>query len=93
MWLGELITQRGIGNGMSIIIFANVTAGIPPAVHGRTHPGRQPQVRGRSWRVTLVLLVVVVFMDQGQRRIPVTFAKRGVGRRQYGGRRPTSRSR
>ena len=84
MWLGELITQRGIGNGMSIIIFANVTAGIPAG-------GTAVLTQGGSLKfgvivvVTLVLLVVVVFMEQGQRRIPVTFAKRVVGRRQYGG--------
>jgi preprotein translocase subunit SecY len=71
MWLGELITQRGIGNGMSIIIFANVVAGIPAG--------------GELVALTLVLLVFVVFMEQGQRRIPVTFAKRVVGRRMYGG--------
>ena len=84
MWLGELITQRGIGNGMSIIIFANVTAGIPAG-------GTAVLTQGGSLKfgvivaVTLVLLVVVVFMEQGQRRIPVTFAKRVVGRRMYGG--------
>jgi preprotein translocase subunit SecY len=84
MWLGELITQRGIGNGMSIIIFANVTAGIPAG-------GTAVLTQGGSFKfgiivaLTLVLLVVVVFMEQGQRRIPVTFAKRVVGRRMYGG--------
>jgi len=84
MWLGELITQRGIGNGMSILIFANVTAGIPAG-------GTAVLTQGGSLKfgvivaLTLVLLVVVVFMEQGQRRIPVTFAKRVVGRRMYGG--------
>jgi len=69
---------------MSIIIFANVTAGIPAG-------GTAVLTQGGSLKfgvivaVTLVLLVVVVFMEQGQRRIPVTFAKRVVGRRQYGG--------
>jgi preprotein translocase subunit SecY len=84
MWLGELITQRGIGNGMSIIIFANVTAGIPAG-------GELVKSQGGNFKfgiivaLTLVLLVFVVFMEQGQRRIPVTFAKRVVGRRMYGG--------
>jgi len=84
MWLGELITQRGIGNGMSILIFANVTAGIPAG-------GTAVLTQGGSLKfgvivaLTVVLLVVVVFMEQGQRRIPVTFAKRVVGRKMYGG--------
>jgi preprotein translocase subunit SecY len=84
MWLGELITQRGIGNGMSILIFANVVAGIPAG-------GTAVLDQGGALKfaiivaLTLVLLVVVVFMEQGQRRIPVTFAKRVVGRRMYGG--------
>ncbi len=84
MWLGELITQRGIGQGMSILIFANVVAGIPTGLNTVL------QVGGR-WKftvillVSLALLVAIVFVDQGQRRIPVTFAKRVVGRKMYGG--------
>ncbi|MHB1582698.1 MAG: preprotein translocase subunit SecY [Acidimicrobiales bacterium] len=84
MWLAELITQRGVGQGMSILIFANVVAGIPSG-------GRGVYAEGGALKfsvivvVSLVLLVVIVFMDQGQRRIPVTFAKRVVGRRMYGG--------
>ncbi len=84
MWLGELITQRGIGNGMSIIIFANVVAAIP--ADGTLIWSQGGKVKFTTIVVlTLVLLVVVVFMEQGQRRIPVTFAKRVVGRRMYGG--------
>jgi len=84
MWLAELITQRGIGQGMSILIFANVVASIPSG-------GRAVLEEGGKLKftvillVSLLLLVFIVFMDQGQRRIPVTFAKRVVGRRQYGG--------
>ncbi len=84
MWLAELITQRGIGQGMSILIFANVVASIPSG-------GRAVLEEGGRLKftvillVSLILLVFIVFMDQGQRRIPVTFAKRVVGRRQYGG--------
>ena len=84
MWLAELITQRGIGQGMSILIFANVVASIPSG-------GKAIYEEG-GWikfvsilAVSIILLVVIVFMDQGQRRIPVTFAKRVVGRRMYGG--------
>ncbi len=84
MWLAELITQRGIGQGMSILIFANVVAAIPTGFRAIYAEG------GRSkftiiLIVSLILLVVIVFMDQGQRRIPVTFARRVVGRRMYGG--------
>ena len=84
MWLAELITQRGIGQGMSILIFANVVAAIPSG-------GKAIYEEGGDFKfavivvVSLLLLVVIVFMDQGQRRIPVTFAKRVVGRRMYGG--------
>ncbi len=84
MWLAELITQRGIGQGMSILIFANVVASIPSG-------GKAIYEEGGSLKftimliVSLLLLVFIVFMDQGQRRIPVTFAKRVVGRRMYGG--------
>ena len=85
MWLAELITQRGIGQGMSILIFANVVASIPSGRQGDLRGGRDAQVRRRSSSSRSILLVVIVFMDQGQRRIPVTFAKRVVGRRMYGG--------
>ena len=84
MWLAELITQRGIGQGMSILIFANVVASIPSG-------GKAIYEEGGALKFTIMLLVslsllvFIVFMDQGQRRIPVTFAKRVVGRRMYGG--------
>ena len=84
MWLAELITQRGIGQGMSILIFANVVANIPTG-------GKKVWAEGGAFKfsvilaVSLLLLVGIVFMDQGQRRIPVTFAKRVVGRKMYGG--------
>ena len=84
MWLAELITQRGIGQGMSILIFSNVVASIPSG-------GKAIYQEGGTLKfmvilgVSLSLLVFIVFMDQGQRRIPVTFAKRVVGRKMYGG--------
>jgi preprotein translocase subunit SecY len=84
MWLAELITQRGIGQGMSILIFANVVASIPSggkAIYEEGGIGKFVAIVA----VSIVLLIVIVFMDQGQRRIPVTFAKRVVGRRMYGG--------
>jgi preprotein translocase subunit SecY len=84
MWMGELITQRGIGNGMSILIFANVVSRMP-AQFGN--------VRAEKGNIALLLFCIVgvgmiaaiVFVEQGQRRIPVQFAKRVVGRRMYGG--------
>jgi preprotein translocase subunit SecY len=84
MWLAELITQRGIGQGMSILIFANVVAGIPTGMNSVLQEGGKFKF-GVIIAVSLVLLVVIVFVDQGQRRIPVTFAKRVVGRKMYGG--------
>lgn len=84
MWLGELITQRGIGQGMSLLIFANVVSTIPVGFNAVR------LAKGGVWfagiiSISLLLLVAVVFIEQGQRRIPVQFAKRVVGRRQYGG--------
>src|ERR1017187_4380418 len=84
MWLAELITQRGIGQGMSILIFANVVASIPSGGKAIFEEGGTIKF-ATIVAVSLTLLVVIVFMDQGQRRIPVTFAKRVVGRRMYGG--------
>jgi preprotein translocase subunit SecY len=84
MWLGELITQRGIGQGMSILIFTNVVSGMPAG-------GAAVRAQGGNFKfgvilaLSLALLVAIVFVEQGQRRIPVTFAKRVVGRRMYGG--------
>ncbi len=84
MWLAELITQRGIGQGMSILIFANVVAGIPNGMNIVLQEGGRVRF-GVIIFVSLVLLVCIVFVDQGQRRIPVTFAKRVVGRKMFGG--------
>src|ERR1700761_2460775 len=84
MWLAELITQRGIGQGMSILIFANVVAAIPTGFKAIYEEGGKTKF-AIIIIVSLILLVVIVFMDQGQRRIPVTFARRVVGRRMYGG--------
>jgi preprotein translocase subunit SecY len=80
MWLAELITQRGIGQGMSILIFANVVAAIPSGGRAILQEGGDLKF-GVILAVSLLLLVTIVFFDQGQRRIPVTFAKRVVGRR------------
>ncbi|MGH9264826.1 MAG: preprotein translocase subunit SecY [Acidimicrobiales bacterium] len=84
MWMGELITQRGIGNGMSILIFANVVSRMPAQV------GNIQAVKGNLaltlfMVLAIAMVVAIVFVEQGQRRIPVQFAKRVVGRRMYGG--------
>ncbi len=80
MWMGELITQRGIGNGMSILIFASVISRLP-------QEGRAILLSGGSTRFVIVIaiglaiIVGVIFIEQGQRRIPIQYAKRVVGRR------------
>ena len=84
MWMGELITQRGIGNGMSIIIFANVVSRMP-AQFGNIRAEKGNLAFGIFCVVCLGMIVAIVFVEQGQRRIPVQFAKRVVGRRMYGG--------
>lgn len=84
MWLGELITQRGIGQGMSILIFAEVVAGIPAGGSAILAQGGNLKF-AIIFAVAVGLLVAIVFVEQGQRRIPVTFAKRVTGRRMYGG--------
>ena len=84
MWLGELITQRGIGNGMSILIFASVVSRLPAQ-------GGAIYTEGSTLKFFVILaigigmIVAIVFVESGQRRIPVQFAKRVVGRRMYGG--------
>jgi preprotein translocase subunit SecY len=84
MWLGELITQRGIGQGMSILIWSNVVASFPLDIDLiKASKGAAGLVI--IGIVLVALLVAIVFVEQGQRRIPVTFAKRVQGRRMYGG--------
>ncbi len=84
MWFGELITQRGIGNGMSLLIFTSVVSTLPAQLTAvNANNGTDALII--FILVALVLLVCIVFVEQGQRRIPVQFAKRVVGRRMYGG--------
>jgi preprotein translocase subunit SecY len=84
MWLGELITQRGVGNGMSILIFTSVISSLP----GEGGTILRQGGAGKFAVVMLIglgIIVAVVFMDQGQRRIPIQYAKRVVGPRMMGG--------
>jgi preprotein translocase subunit SecY len=84
MWMGELVTQRGIGNGMSIIIFTNVVSRMPAQLASvRAQAGWF--TFGLVCLLGIGMIVAIVFVEQGQRRIPVQFAKRVVGRRMYGG--------
>jgi preprotein translocase subunit SecY len=84
MWMGELISQRGIGNGMSLLIMASVVSGYPAQFNNiRVSAGTGAFVG--TLVLFIILTVAIVFVEQGQRRIPVQFAKRVVGRRMYGG--------
>jgi preprotein translocase subunit SecY len=89
MWLGEQITERGIGNGISLIIFAGIVARMPSAVSNTFRLMRTGEMGAFLALVLVGLMVVVVgiiiFVERGQRRIPVQYAKRIVGRRMYGG--------
>jgi preprotein translocase subunit SecY len=89
MWLGEQITERGIGNGMSLIIYAGIVVGLPRAVfttYDQLRTGQMGLIRLLLLIVMMVVVVgAVVFMERGQRRVTVQYAKRLVGRRMYGG--------
>ncbi len=84
MWMGELVTERGVGNGMSLLIFAGIAARIP--AEGKSIlDSRGGLVFTAVCAAALLIIVGVVFVEQGQRRIPVQYAKRMVGRKMYGG--------
>ncbi len=89
MWLGEQITERGIGNGISLIIFAGIVARLPSAVTTTLQFMREGELGPLVALLILALSVLVVgaiiFVERGQRRIPVQYAKRVVGRKMYGG--------
>ena len=92
MWLGEQITERGIGNGMSLLIFAGIVVGLPHAIY-ELYVKARDGAWGAFTPLALIMLVIVmvavvafiVFMERGERRIPVQYAKRVVGRRVMGG--------
>ncbi len=84
MWLGELITQRGIGNGISLMIFASIVSGLPGGISAWwTNPDQVFVVMMPF--VALAVIVAIVFVQEGQRRIPVQYAKRMVGRKMTSG--------
>ncbi|TFG85755.1 MAG: preprotein translocase subunit SecY, partial [Hyphomicrobiales bacterium] len=89
MWLGEQMTERGVGNGISMLILAGIVAGLPAALGGTLEQVRAGELNP-AFAILLLLLVVavtafVVFVERAQRRIPVNYAKRQVGRRMYAG--------
>src|SRR3954466_15058648 len=83
MWMGELITKRGIGNGISLLIFASILTSAPAGVNAWINGG--PMEKLFFPIVALGIVVAVVFIQEGQRRIPIQYAKRMVGRRQTAG--------
>jgi preprotein translocase subunit SecY len=84
MWMGELITERGIGNGMSLLIFTSIAAQFPSSLWSiQVSNGWETLIAVIA--VGIVIMAAVVFVEQSQRRIPVQYAKRMVGRRTYGG--------
>jgi len=85
MWMGEVLTQRGIGNGMSLIIFVNIMAGLGPTlVREWTTQDTGSIITVITLLVIMAIIPVIVFIERGQRRIPVQYAKRVVGRRIMG---------
>jgi len=91
MWIGEQITERGIGNGISLLIFAGIVADFPAALAQTVTFARSGQLQPTSMLLAAVLILaavgVIVFFERGQRRIPIEYSRRIVGRKMYGGQR------
>src|SRR5512141_855678 len=91
MWMGEQITERGVGNGISLIIFAGIVARIPDAIYQTWAAYKTPGAGLDEFTILMLLVMmvvvigVIVFFERGQRRIPIQYAKRVVGRKLYGG--------
>jgi preprotein translocase subunit SecY len=86
MWLGELVTERGVGNGMSLLIFTSIAAKFPASIWSLSQgSGGGIDIMLIVIAIGLVIMALVVFVEQSQRRIPVQYAKRMIGRRMYGG--------
>src|SRR3954451_16260939 len=84
MWMGELITERGIGNGMSLLIFTSIAARFPNSL-GSIDTQKGWEILAFVIAIGLLIVFGVIFVEQSQLRIPVQYAKRMVGRRTYGG--------
>jgi preprotein translocase subunit SecY len=85
MWLGELISERGVGNGMSLLIFTSIAASFPTALWSIAGGDNGPTKFTIVLAIVVLVIGLVVFVEQSQRRIPVQYAKRMVGRKMYGG--------
>lgn len=89
MWLGEQITERGLGNGISLIIFAGIVAGLPSAIGGTLELARTGELNGAFivllFLLSMVVTALVVFVERGQRRIVINYPKRQQGKRMYAG--------
>jgi len=89
MWLGEQVTERGIGNGISMIIFAGIVSGLPKAIGGTLELARTGEMNGAFiillFLLSLSVTALVVFVERGQRRILINYPKRQQGRKSYGG--------
>ena len=83
MWMGELITKRGVGNGISLLIFASILVGLPGGIRAWNAGG--PYEKLMFPLIALAIIVAVVFVQEGQRRIPIQYAKRMIGRRMTSG--------
>ena len=84
MWLGELVTERGIGNGMSLLIFTSIASGFPASLIAIAQQ-KTPEVLIGVILIGILIIGLVILVEQSQRRVPVQYAKRMVGRREYGG--------
>ncbi len=85
MWLGELVTDRGVGNGMSVLIFTSIISSMPSQGARILNQPRGGFILAGVILLALLVITLVVFVEQAQRRIPVQYAKRMIGRRMYGG--------
>ncbi len=85
MWLGELVTDRGVGNGMSVLIFTSIISSVPGQAANLLQRPNGALVLAGVGLLVLLVIALVVFVEQAQRRIPVQYAKRQIGRRMYGG--------
>ena len=85
MWIGELISERGVGNGMSLLIFTSIAARFPTALWSIAGGDNGPTKFTLVLGIVVLVIGLVVFVEQSQRRVPVQYAKRMVGRRMYGG--------
>src|SRR5437016_3173944 len=83
MWMGELITKRGVGNGISLLIFASILSTAPAGINAWVNGGATEKLFFPI--IAIAVVVAVVFIQEGQRRIPIQYAKRMVGRRMTAG--------